>query len=96
MIGKNSMKHHYIWNYLNMEDITDTDYKQIKRICKDFRSIALAVQYFYLRENKDPWVLLSVKDKMVVITFHENRILNLGNQYHNDATQVVPGIIEKL
>ena len=32
--GKNSMKHHYMKK--NMEDITEADYGQAKRICKDF------------------------------------------------------------
>ena len=40
MIGKNSMKHHYlekkIFTCLNMEDITDADYSHKKRVCKDF------------------------------------------------------------
>ena len=40
MIGKNSMKH-YVKNkifyiHLNMEDITDTDYADAKRVFKDF------------------------------------------------------------
>ena len=50
--------------------------------------IVLAVQCFYLRENKDPLVLLSTRDKRVAITFQKNHstILNLGNPYHKDAT----------
>ena len=40
MVGKISMKHHYlkkkIFSDLNMEDITDADYTQIKRVCTDF------------------------------------------------------------
>ena len=41
MIGKNSMRHHYqkekeFYSRLNMEDITDPDYKQAKRVYKDF------------------------------------------------------------
>ena len=40
MIGKNSMKYHYLkkffYSHLNMEDITDADYKHAKRVCKDF------------------------------------------------------------
>ena len=41
MIGKNSMRHHYqkekeFYNHLNIEDITDPDYKQAKRVHKDF------------------------------------------------------------
>ena len=40
-------------------------------------------------------ILLSTRDKRVAITLHKIKILNLGNQYHKDATQVAPGIIEK-
>ena len=40
MIGKNSMKHHYLkrrfYSHLYMEDITDADYAHAKRVCKDF------------------------------------------------------------
>ena len=38
MIGKNSMKCHYLKNYsqLNMEDINDADYVHAKRVCRDF------------------------------------------------------------
>ena len=37
IIGKNSMKHHYLkkegfYSHLNMEDITDTDYAYAKRV----------------------------------------------------------------
>ena len=43
MIGKNSMKYHYLkkkkkdflWLFLHMEDITDADYVHTKRVCKD-------------------------------------------------------------
>ena len=46
----------------------------------------LAVQCFYLSGNKDSSVPSSTRDKMVAITFHESQILDLENQYHNDAT----------
>ena len=41
MIRKNLMKHHYLkkkdfYSHLNMEDITDVDYEQTKRVSKDF------------------------------------------------------------
>ena len=41
MIGKNSMKRHYLkkkyfYSHLNMEDVTDADYTHAKRVCKDF------------------------------------------------------------
>ena len=40
MIGKNSMKHHYLKkknfnSHLNMKD-TDADYTNAKRVCKEF------------------------------------------------------------
>ena len=39
MIGKNSMKHHEddFYSDLNMEGITDADYKHTKRVCQDFK-----------------------------------------------------------
>ena len=41
MIGKNSMKYHYLkkedfYSHLNKEDITDADYVHTKRVSKDF------------------------------------------------------------
>ena len=40
MIGKNSIKLHYlktkIFSHLNMEDSTDKDYPHPKKVCKDF------------------------------------------------------------
>ena len=41
MIGKNSMKINYLkkgyfYSLPNVEDITDGDYTQAKRVCKDF------------------------------------------------------------
>ena len=42
MIGKNSMKHHYLrkkkdfYSHLNMEDIIDVDYAHAKRVSIDF------------------------------------------------------------
>ena len=47
--------------------------------------IALAAPCFYLRGNKDPLVLLSTRDKKIIITFHENQILNIENHDHKDA-----------
>ena len=41
MIGKNSMKHHYVKKKIftvTMEDITDADGSHSKRICKDFET----------------------------------------------------------
>ena len=41
MIGKRSVKHHYLkkkifYSHLSMEDITGADYAHKKRVCKDF------------------------------------------------------------
>ena len=41
MIGKNSIKHHYLkkedfCSHLNMEDIADPDHSQETRVFKDF------------------------------------------------------------
>ena len=41
LIGKNSMKGHYLkkddfYSYFNMENITDGDYAHAKKVCKDF------------------------------------------------------------
>ena len=63
--------------------------------CLTTHCIVLTVQCFYLWRNKDPSVLSPTRNKRVAITFHENQRLNLGNQYHKDATEVAPGIIEK-
>ena len=59
-------------------------------VCQLTQCIVLIVQCFYLRRNKGLSVLLSAKDKRVAISFHENQRLNLGIQYHKDATKVAP------
>ena len=54
MIGKNSMKHHYLnfYSHLNMEDISDADYAHAKRVCKDFEMKILEDFYgFYVQSN---------------------------------------------
>ena len=56
--------------------------------------IVFAVQCFDLQGKKDPSLFLSTTDKRFAITFPENHILNLENQYHKDATQVAHGIVE--
>ena len=50
MIGKNSMKHHYLKNYryLNMEDITDVEYEHAKGDCKDFEMRKLGNIMIYM------------------------------------------------
>ena len=50
-------------------------------LCQMTQCIVLKVQCFYLWRSKGPLVLLSTKDKTIVIKFHENQRLNLGNQY---------------
>ena len=64
-------------------------------VCQITQCIVLTVQCFYLRRNKGPSVLLSTRYKIVAITFHKNHRLNIGNQYHNDTTNLASGIIEK-
>ena len=49
---------------------------------------------FNLWKNKGPQLVLSKWDKKVTTTFHKNQRLNIANQYHKDATQVAPGIIQ--
>ena len=55
-------------------------------VCHVTQCIVLPVQCFYLSGNKDSSVPSSTRDKMVAITFRESQILDLENQYHNDAT----------
>ena len=54
-----------------------------------------SVLYCHLHKSKGSSVLLSAKDKRTTVTFHENKKLNIGNQYHKGNTQLAPGIIEK-
>ena len=61
MIGKNSMKHHYLekknlYSHLNMEDITDSDYAPTKRVYKDFEIKNLG-EYHDLHVQSDPLLL---------------------------------------
>ena len=55
-------------------------------VSQTMQCIALTVQCFYLRGNKDPSVLLPIRDKMIAVIFKKNHMLNLGNQYHKGAT----------
>ena len=55
-------------------------------VSQTMQCIALTVQCFYLRGNKDPSVLLPTRDKMIAVIFQKNHMLNLGNQYHKGAT----------
>ena len=55
-------------------------------VCQMKQCIVLKVLCFYLRRSKVPLVLLSTKDKKIVIIFHEIQRLNIGNQYKKDAT----------
>ena len=55
-------------------------------VSQTMQCIALTVQCFYLRGNKDPSVLLPTRDKMIAVIFQKNHMLNLGNQYHKGTT----------
>ena len=55
-------------------------------VCQMTHCIALNVQCFNLRRSKDTLVLLSTRDKRIVLTFHEDQSLNIGNPYQKDAT----------
>ena len=64
MIGKNSIKHHYLkskkkYSHLNMEAITDADYVHAKRICKDFEIKHLG-EYHDLYVQSDTLLLADV------------------------------------
>ena len=50
-------------------------------VCQMTRCIVLKVQFLYLRRSKCHLVLFSTRDKRIVITFHGNQRLNIGNQY---------------
>ena len=56
MIGENSMKHYLkknIFTNLNIEVITDADYAQEKRVCKDFETKNLGeYQNLYVQSDK--------------------------------------------
>ena len=41
---------------------------------------------FYIRRSIHPLLLLSIRDKKIAMTFHENQRLNIGNQYPKDDT----------
>ena len=56
-------------------------------VCHMTQCIVLTMQFFYLRRNKGPSVLLSTRYKRVVIISHKNQRLNIGNQYHKDANR---------
>ena len=56
MIGKNSMKHHYLkkifFSHVSMKDITDANYTHSKRASKDFEIKNLGGYHdFYLQSN---------------------------------------------
>ena len=48
----------------------------------------LTMRCSYLQRNKSPSNVLSTMDKRVIITFHQNQRLNLGNQYNKDVKYV--------
>ena len=59
IVGKNLMKHHYslpdkevFYSILNMEDITDVDYRHAKRLYKEFSNKSLRYYYdFHLQSD---------------------------------------------
>ena len=55
-------------------------------VSQTMQCIALTLQCFYLRGNKDPSVLLPTRDKKIAVIFQKNHMLNLRNQYHKGAT----------
>ena len=55
-------------------------------VCWKTQCIVLKVQRFYLCRSKGNSVLLSTRDKGITIKFHESKTLNIGIQYHKDAT----------
>ena len=65
-------------------------------VCQTTQCIILIVQWFYLRRNKGPFVLLSARVKKVAIKFHKNQKLNVGNQFHKNAVKVAYQIDETL
>ena len=64
-------------------------------VCQMTKYIVLTVQCFYLQKNKGPPVLLSTRYKIVVIIFHKNQRVNIGNQHYKEAAYLTTGIIEK-
>ena len=65
-------------------------------VCDTTQCITLIVQWFYLRRNKGPSVLLSARIKKIAIKLHKNQKFNLGNQYHKDVKNVAHQIDETL
>ena len=70
MIGKNSMKHHYLkkslkfyshlnCSHLNSEDVTDADYTHAQRVCKDLE-IKKTGEYHELYVQSDTLLLANV------------------------------------
>ena len=55
-------------------------------VCQMTQCIVLNVQSIYVRRSICPLILLSTRDKRIVITFQENQRLNIGNQYQKYAT----------
>ena len=63
MIGKNSLKHHYLkkhfYSDLNMDDIIDVDNAHAKRVCKDFKIKNLG-EYHDLYVQSDTLLLANI------------------------------------
>ena len=73
MIGKNSMKHHYLkkkdlYSNLNMEDINDADYAHAKGVCKNFEIKQLG-KYHNLYVQRDTLLLADVFENLCVIKY---------------------------
>ena len=66
-----------------------------RSVCQMAQCIVLTVQCFHLWRKKGSSLFLSTRYKRIAITFHKDQRLNTATQYHKDATQVAPGIIEK-
>ena len=56
--------------------------------CQMMQCVALSMQYFRLRRNEGPSVLLWTSYIRVSIAFHKNQGLNIGNQYHKGAARL--------
>ena len=60
-----------------------------------FNQKYLILQNHFQLDNSYAFLKAILHSKRVTITFYEKPRLNLGNQYHKDATQITPGIKEK-
>ena len=64
--GKDLIKHHYLINFyscLNMEDITDIDYKHAKRVFREFKINNLG-DYHDLHAKSDTLLLADIFENL--------------------------------